>query len=276
MGTPCRASWFLTAEAGVGPIVPAIPAVAMVQEMIAGRLMPGACAAAGLLSLGTFERLIEDLPISTGRSAERLRPLAPFPAALGAAFGRLPRATRIIHTPGQAMVLEGAVDVDGAETLVGRILARLIGFPTYARGAPLCVIIEPNGAEETWTRLFPGRRLFSVLSRPDAVTSTIEERFGPLRFRTRLEASAEGLRFVPIGGRLGWLAIPSRLLSRVTAFESEDQAGRHRFDVAIAVPMVGRIVRYRGWLDLAAPNHGPVRQLSDLDRFGAKATSLPV
>jgi hypothetical protein len=33
-----------------------------------------------------------------------------------------------------------------------------------------------------------------------------------------------------------------------------DDAGRFAFDVPVALPMVGEIVRYRGWLRVMAPD----------------------
>ena len=41
--------------------------------------------------------------------------------------------------------------------------------------------------------------------------------------------------------------LPGRWFDKVQARESELE-GRYRFDVAAALPVVGLLVRYRGWL----------------------------
>ena len=48
--------------------------------------------------------------------------------------------------------------------------------------------------------------------------------------------------------RLGPLRLPAALRPRTRACERVDAEGRFRFDVALAVPLVGFLVRYRGWL----------------------------
>ena len=46
---------------------------------------------------------------------------------------------------------------------------------------------------------------------------------------------------------LGPIPLPLRLAPRSVACEWADD-GRFRFDVPIALPLIGRLVHYRGWL----------------------------
>ncbi len=49
------------------------------------------------------------------------------------------------------------------------------------------------------------------------------------------------------GMRCCGLPLPRALWPGIEATESEEE-GRFRFDVQIGLPLVGRLVRYRGWL----------------------------
>ena len=74
------------------------------------------------------------------------------------------------------------------------------------------------------------------------MTLTVEAREGALIFRSKDY-------FVELFGSR-W-RLPAWLAPGGTAFESVED-GRFRFDVEIGAPLVGRIVRYRGWLQRAA------------------------
>jgi hypothetical protein len=53
-----------------------------------------------------------------------------------------------------------------------------------------------------------------------------------------------------VGARLFGIRLPRFLLPQISA--TERAAGnRHLFDVAIALPLAGRLVRYSGWLEAA-------------------------
>ena len=65
------------------------------------------------------------------------------------------------------------------------------------------------------------------------------------------------LRLIPDGDRLvyrveGWrlgpVPLPRTLAPSTRAHEEVDAEGRFVFDVEISAPLIGRLVRYRGWL----------------------------
>lgn len=247
-GQPVIARWSLAATGGRGPYVPTLAALALVRRIRDGELdFRGASPCVGLLTLEDFRRDFERLEIETRR--ETVQPPAPvFERALGPRFAVLPPVTQAIHRPDPALLLEGAVDVEGAESWAGRQLARLMGFPGDTRGAPLRVTIEarPDGTE-CWSRVYPGRVMRSVMARPDAAAGTVEEQFGSLRFRLRLEADETGLTMTPTAAWWRAVRLPLWLLPHIAASERAD-GERHLFDVAIALPLIGRLVHYRGYL----------------------------
>jgi NAD(P)-dependent dehydrogenase (short-subunit alcohol dehydrogenase family) len=55
-GTSARATWSLVAEAGEGPFVPTLPALAALRAIAAGKLHPGARPCVGELALADIER----------------------------------------------------------------------------------------------------------------------------------------------------------------------------------------------------------------------------
>ena len=74
------------------------------------------------------------------------------------------------------------------------------------------------------------------------------EQVGLARFGFRLTVAEGGIvwrvaRVTALG-----LPLPARWFGKVRARESELE-GRYCFDVAAALPAVGLLVRYRGWLD---------------------------
>jgi hypothetical protein len=85
---------------------------------------------------------------------------------------------------------------------------------------------------------------FIGLRRP---TGWIVERFGILDFDLLVQVADERLTLSMCGMRCCGLPLPRVLWPTIEATESEEE-GRFRFDVQIGLPMVGRLVRYRGWL----------------------------
>lgn len=240
---PAVARWALVAESGDGPSVPTLPALALIRQIATdrGALPPSA----GLLSLAAIETEFARLRIQT--STEVTLVAAPFEAALGSGFDHLPTAVRASHRGGPVTRLAGQATVEGAATLAGRLAARLFGFPPGVAAVPVRVVkrLAADGTE-TWERSFAGRRFRSQLA--PLGPGRVSERFGPFTFTLALAATADGLTMAVLGWRLGLLPLPGILAPASSASETVDAEGRFRFDVPIAVPLLGRVVRYRGWL----------------------------
>lgn len=247
-GAPAIARWWLRAKGDAGPNVPVLATAAVLRKLRNGTLTyRGAGACVGLLTLEDFAADLAALGIETG--IERtVPPIALFRQALGAAFDALPPETRAIHSPAPVLVLDGAADVEGAATAAGRGLARLFGLPAAARAVPLRVVIEAEAdGGELWRRVYPGSVMESRMAAADPAAPSVEERFGVVRFKLALEASAAGIDMRLAGVRLGGVTLPRFVWSHIVATERAG-AGRHLFDVAISLPLIGRLVRYRGWL----------------------------
>ena len=105
--------------------------------------------------------------------------------------------------------------------------------------------MERQGDTEIWTRRFGSTTFLSCLRH--AGPNRIFESFGPFTFELHLDVQ-KGRMAMPV--KRGWcfgLPIPSVCLPSSDT-EEFAQDKRFHFDVRIALPLVGLLVHYRGWL----------------------------
>jgi hypothetical protein len=257
-GKLLRREWRLLAEAEDGPSVPILPALAAIRLLASGELgFRGAAACAGQLPYAAIAAGFARFRIATAEEEQAL-PSPLFRRLLGARLGLLPAPVRAAHAVPGFLALEGIGEAAGAETLAGRLLAWLFRLPRGGERLPVRVEMRltADGREE-WRRFWPGVTMRSVLGAPDPGDGTLEEAFGPFRARLRCDVDAEGLTLTVVGGRLLGVPLPRWLLPRSTARESVDAEGRFAFDVPIALPLIGRVAHYRGWLAASRPCERP-------------------
>jgi hypothetical protein len=197
-----------------------------------------------LIELAAIERQFKRFNIHCARETRTLERTPLFERAL-AGFEQMPVAVRVAHSPDPACELKGEVDIDGAESWLGGIVAWLFGFPSEGRGLPASVTIEREGDGEIWIRRFGDTAFESHLS---TASSGLCERFGPLRFDLDARADTQGFELSIRGARMFGVPLPRILTPNTRASASVDAHGRYFFDVLITLPVVGRIVRYRGTL----------------------------
>ena len=84
----------------------------------------------------------------------------------------------------------------------------------------------------------------------------LRERLGPATFHFRLCRIDSDLHWVAERARMfGILPVPASWLDEVRCREHDDD-GRYGFEVEARLPLLGRLVRYRGWLMPVAANDG--------------------
>ena len=245
--------WSLVAEAGDGPFVPTLPALAALRALADGRLaQPGASACAGVLLLDDIEALLTPHHIRTALRFERATDSL-YQRVLGNAFAQLPEPVRNMHR--RSLIARGVARVDGADRLIGRLAAAIFRLPTATEHVPVTVEITAQAGRERWVRDFGGRRFASTLSAAPT-PGCLLECFGPLRFVLGLPTGPGGIEAMPVlAWRLGPIPLPRRLAPVSIATENVDADGRFRFDVELRLPLgFGRLVRYQGWL---VPNEEP-------------------
>ena len=249
-GAAVRAQARLIAENGHGPIIPALAAVALLKKISDGTLtFRGAAHAGRHLAMNEVLELVPDLSIHI-ESDERPSREALFKRVLGKDFASMPEATQLLHRGAPAVLGEGEADIEPPQSLAGRLLSALFRFPKPGKSQPVSVLVEQFGGGERWLRRYPGRDMLSFMSHGEPGTQTLEERFGPLSFRMKIKCHEDGLDMNMVSARLGRLPLPKFLVPAINASERADKSGRHLFDVAISLPLIGRIVHYSGWLEL--------------------------
>ncbi|MET3410276.1 DUF4166 domain-containing protein [Methylobacterium sp. 1030] len=235
--------WTLLAADGHGPEIPVLPAAILAERILDGAIAPGARDAGTALDLSDFEPSFARLSIRHD-VRESGQADALYARVLGPRFAELAPRVAALHGVLREAGAHGRAVVRRGRHPVARGLAALLGLPVAGAHDLHVGFSEARGVER-WTRAFSGRRFTSAFSEE---RGCVVERFGPLRFRFDLAPEGGGLRMVLRGWSVARLPLPLALAPRTAAREWEE-AGLFRFDVSIALPRVGLVVHYRGWLD---------------------------
>jgi NAD(P)-dependent dehydrogenase (short-subunit alcohol dehydrogenase family) len=246
-GSALTARWYLVAEAGDGPSVPIVPVVALIRRMLAGDLpAQGAAACVGLLPLAAIDAELRGLRITTRHGPDLPQSLSPHRRILRSAFDQVAPAIRHFHEhPGATHA--GSARIDGGVNPLARLARLLFGLPKPGGDVPVTVTMTAAQDGHHWVRNFAGRVFASrFITEPDG--ALLVEHTGPMRFGFHLTVE-NGC--IVMAFRRWWLwrlPLPAALGPRVTASEGVDEQGRYRFDVQVALPIIGDLVSYRGFL----------------------------
>ncbi len=172
---------------------------------------------------------------------------------LGERFEHLPARVRELHDVAGESVWTGRADVDRGRSLASRVVATLFGLPPAGRDQALRVTFQVDGDREIWSRSF-GDAVFRSVQY--ARSGLLRERVGPSTFVFALETSDDGMALKLHGVRFLGVQLPRFLAPSVRTFESECK-GRYQFEVEASLPLLGRIVRYAGWLEREDPAPTP-------------------
>ena len=242
-GQRVERQWTLIASKGDGPEIPTLAAVIVAEAILAGKVAAGARPAHELLDLEEFEPLFSTLSLRH-EVAERELPASLYARAMGERFRALPEAVRRMHEVCGDSGAVGEATVTRDKARLARLIAGVMGFPD-AGSCSLHVSFAERDGIERWTRRFGDHSFSSHLSERDGHAV---ERFGPLRFVFDLASCPKGLEMHLRGWSIVGLPLPLFLAPRGVAREWEED-GRFHFDVPIALPLIGLIVHYTGWLE---------------------------
>lgn len=174
-----------------------------------------------------------------------------FAQVLGPAFEQLAPQVRALHAIPARQRWSGQGDVlRGSHWLVAPCawLARLP--PTSS--VPVTVEFVVDAAGERWNRQFGAARMASRLWQRGG---RLFEQLGAVRFRFGLrEQDGQILWRAERVWAFGVLPLPARWFAQVHCREREHQ-GRYEFLVDVSMPLIGRLIRYEGWL-LPEGRHG--------------------
>lgn len=162
---------------------------------------------------------------------------------MGGDFGRLPPLVQRAHRGN--IRLEGNVTVTRGAGFGGRIAA-LVGLPDTNPECPLIVNGRHLPDRMIWQRDFAGWKMESRFTRSG---HHLIETMGNLELRLRPECAGECLHYRLAAVRWHGLPLPSWVAPTLIAWEGEVD-GFYEFEVDIGLPLVGRLVRYAGRLQL--------------------------
>jgi hypothetical protein len=129
---------------------------------------------------------------------------------------------------------------------------RLGRFPKGAEDIPVQIQIDRDGDEWQWVRDFDGHSTRSRLTF-DHGAACVREQMGGLSIWLQPEICDGRLQIYIRRLYVMGLRCPSFLLPRSSTVEWQNKTGHFCFDVSADMPMLGLLIRYRGWL---APVHG--------------------
>ncbi|TYC51655.1 DUF4166 domain-containing protein [Rhodobacterales bacterium] len=251
-GRPFVRIWTLTAGAGDGPHIPAVPGAILCSLIDEDRISPGARPCVGEFDLREVEEATGHLEVETASRSDETPTV--FQKALAQNFYELPAQVRELHTVLDLRHWSGKARVSRGKSTFGDLICRMVGFPEAGEDTPVAVTIEQKGEAEIWKRTFGGRKFRSVLSPSGAPGSgRVSERFGPLSFSIDLRVSDGKLHFPVSRGTLLGIPIPDWLLP-ISETTEQVQKDTFSFDVKVSMRGIGLLVRYQGWL---RPDHIP-------------------
>lgn len=171
-----------------------------------------------------------------------------FQRLLGAEFYHLAPEVKAVHERQGQFVYQGRCEVRRGSNPLAVVAARLARLPPTMEDAALEVAFDCQAPAETWQRRFNG---VPMRSRMRFDEDRLAERMGPGRFRFRLCRIDKDLHWVAEAARLlGVLPLPIRWLDGVRC-RAYAERERYQFEVDARLPLFGRILHYRGWLEPA-------------------------
>lgn len=165
---------------------------------------------------------------------------------LGGDFARLPVDVQTVHS-GAAICIAGRADVQRGAGLVKHLICASLGFPRHGPDQRVTIKFstDAKGADR-WERDFDGRRYASFLSAGSgACAGRLVERLGLFTIVFGLTVDDGQLVFRMAGLSVFGIAVPLKLLPDCVACE-DGRDGEFTFDIAVSLPFLGRLIRYRG------------------------------
>lgn len=165
---------------------------------------------------------------------------------LGEDFDQLPRMVREFHSVLGDAKYSGRVVIDGPDNSFGRLIAWCSGLPRVSTEQAFEFSMQADENSETWRRHFPDGDMVSLLR---AVDGCLVERLGVFQLGFRLDVATDKLSMLLDRVTAFGIPCPSILFPRVTAEEYGDDE-RFYFNIEMHMPLVGRVVAYKGYLDM--------------------------
>lgn len=168
-----------------------------------------------------------------------------FRRVLGDAFETLPPQVRAIHSVDGRETWRGVATITRGTHFLVPLFAAATQLPSSRESVRTSVEFVATDAGEEWLRDFGGARMHS---RYREWNGRLLERLGLVEFVFSLGVHDGEILWATTGVRLfGVIPLPSSWFARVRCREREHN-GRYEFLVEAALPLIGPLIRYEGWL----------------------------
>ena len=174
---------------------------------------------------------------------------------LGDGFERLPPPVRRMHDIAEPSTAEGRAEITRGRSLMAAIIGWLARLPAAGSDIPTTVQFSPRDGSELWRRTFGGSSFQTVLSAVPGRPGHLVERLGVMRFLLEVPVDDRGLSMLIVGMTVLGIPVPRMFWPRIGASERVED-GLFAFDVSVAAPIGGLIIRYRGRLRPPEPDRG--------------------
>jgi len=252
-GQTVRRDWHLVAEGDDGPNIPILPLVALIKKALAGQWPePGARAPLGDVTLADYEAEFAGLAIHAGvfeTQGARSSALSLYEKALGSAYSDLAQPLQDLHRIGRRREFHGRCKVTRGRNPLSQLIAFIFGLPQAANDIPVRVVLSERDGIETWERFFDGRRMISTQEYGKGrAEKLITERFGPVAIYIAVLVEDGKMVLKTKGWSVFGITLPRFLVPGGEVYE-HDADGRFNFHVDLVAPLIGRMVKYEGWLE---------------------------
>jgi hypothetical protein len=175
---------------------------------------------------------------------------------MGSSWLLLSDAVRAAHVAVSTVRGSGRLRIVHGRSRAARMLAWLLRVPRATDAADTRLIVAADGMNERWLRRFDARRMNT--RQYQAGDGELAERIGILELQFRLEADEGSLLYQQVGAALVFgpvrVRVPGGWAPTVTAREDPAGARRIRVDVRLALPAVGPVLAYDGFIDIEDPS----------------------
>ena len=169
-----------------------------------------------------------------------------FRRMMGSGWDELPDALLYVHTPPR--LLEGFATIERGDGFLSRLIGRLLRLPDAGERRLIMVRMTVENDGELWERWVQGCRFATRLSPGGGFfRGLLVEQFGPIAVGLTLAWRDGRLEYTPRRWTLLGLPMPDLYVPTGVSFEcqiNEDFC----FDIEIAHPALGPLIRYRGLL----------------------------
>ena len=172
-----------------------------------------------------------------------------YPRIVGPAWANLSEPVQRLHAG--ALQATGKFTVRHGERGPARLLIKLLRLPAAGVDIPVKLLVTTQSSGERWERTFGGGTPF-VTEQRAGESGLMIERIGRAEIRYRLEIAGGALFYRQTGTKLCLgplrLPLPRWLAPRIAARESAIDEKSTHISVEVTLPVIGRLISYKGFI----------------------------